>query len=281
MSDQDHGIPSGTPDPGAAGVSTVAMAAGTLSIGSVFGQSFSVLFRSFVKFIVVTAILWVPSILFSIYFLGASTATSGGVVELGAQGPAAFGFAVVMAVAATVMYGAVIHITCLTLADRPAGVGAAIGKGFARFFPLFIAYILLSILVTIGLILLIAPGFWILATYALVLPAIVAENKGPFAGMGRSAALTKGYRWKVLGASILLFVLIIAISFVTQFIVGFLAAVGGAGDMSAILIVTVTITSLFQIVIYLYMLIFYTTLYHQIRAAKEGASADEIAAVFD
>jgi len=281
MSDQYPGNPSGASEPGAADVSVAAPPPGALSIGSVFGKSFSVLFGNFVKFFVVTAILWVPSILFSIFFLGASTATSGGTVELGAKGPAAFGFAAVMVVAATVMYGAVIHMTCLTLADRPAGVGAAIGKGFARFFPLFIAYILLSILVTIGLIFLIAPGLWILAIYALVLPAIVAENKGPFAGMGRSAALTKGYRWKVLGASILLFVLIIAVSFVTQFIIGIVAAVGGAGDISATLIVTVTVTSLIQIVIYLYMLIFYTTLYHQIRTAKEGTSADEIAAVFD
>lgn len=281
MSDQENTSATSVPDAGAVNPAVTGFTPGPVSIGSVFGKSFSVLFGNILKFILITAFLWVPSILFTIFILGGTTSTSGGTLELSAQGPAAFVYGIVMFAAGTVMYGAVIHMTCQSLAGRPTAVGAAIGKGFSRFFPLLIAYIVLSLLVSVGLLLLIVPGLWALATFALLLPAVVAENMGPFSGMSRSAALTKGYRWKVIGASVLLFVLIIAVSFASQFIISLAAAIGGTISVSTTLIIAVTGTSILQMLIYLYMLIFYTVLYHQIRIAKEGSSAEEIASVFD
>src|SRR3546814_15392056 len=43
------------------------------------------------------------------------------------------------------------------------------------------------------------PGLWLLAVFAVVVPAIVVEGAG-FGGLGRSIGLTKGFRWPILGA---------------------------------------------------------------------------------
>ncbi len=76
--------------------------------------------------------------------------------------------------------------------SRPT-VGEAFSIALTFFFPMLIANILIMIAMTVGLILLIVPGIYLLIKFSLTGPSIVAENiKNPIAAMSRSWALTKG-----------------------------------------------------------------------------------------
>ncbi len=114
---------------------------------------------------------------------------------------------------------------------------------------------------------------WILAMFSLMAPAVVIERVG-LRGLARSAELTRGYRWAVLGTLVLTGICSVIVNGVIGFLAGF---VGGLiSDLVAnILIATIYPASLatFGIVVAL--------IYARLREIKEGVSVDQIAAVFE
>ncbi len=144
--------------------------------------------------------------------------------------------------------------------------------------PIAILAIVSGILMVIGLVALVVPGLWIYAVFS-VMPAAVVIEKVGFGGLGRSAALTKEYRWPILGAVILIGIINFVITFVAMFVVGLLFASTGAGAGGVIIgvLVLAAITAigfgLSSIAIAL--------IYARLREIKEGASVRDIAAVFD
>jgi uncharacterized membrane protein len=68
------------------------------------------------------------------------------------------------------------------------------------------ASILSGLAMLIGFVLLIVPGVMLFARWALILPVIVREDLGVQAAMGRSAELTKGGRWHMIGLALIIWV---------------------------------------------------------------------------
>ena len=103
-------------------------------------------------------------------------------------------------------------------------------------------------------------------------PACVVEELGVSASMDRSAQLTKGQRWKILGIALLVLIPGVLGSAVIDAVVeeagiGFVAASAGQviwegiwGSYYAILAIAT---------------------YHELRAIKEGVGIDQVAAVFE
>lgn len=106
---------------------------------------------------------------------------------------------------------------------RDSSVGELFGSVGPVFFPLLGAGILVAIGVTIGFILLIIPGLFLLTIWAVVAPAVVLERPGVFAALGRSHELVKGNGWNVFGVIVLVFLLV----FVVSFVAGLIGAAGG------------------------------------------------------
>lgn len=69
------------------------------------------------------------------------------------------------------------------------------------------AGILASIAIGIGLLLLIAPGLFLMTIWAVIVPVIVFERAGVFDSFGRSQQLVKGSGWPVLGVVVCLFII--------------------------------------------------------------------------
>jgi hypothetical protein len=97
----------------------------------------------------------------------------------------------------------------LTLAVDDVRDGRAdtpIGELYSRTRPhlvaLIVAGVLASIGIGIGLLLLIAPGLYLLTRWALIVPAIMLERKSAGEAFARSNELTKGHRWSVLGVAL-------------------------------------------------------------------------------
>jgi len=81
---------------------------------------------------------------------------------------------------------------------------------------LIVAGILAGIAVGIGLLLLFAPGLFLLTIWAVVAPVIVIERTGAIAAFGRSRALVRGSGWQVFSVIVVLFLLQLILTLVIQ-----------------------------------------------------------------
>ncbi len=76
------------------------------------------------------------------------------------------------------------------------------------------ASILAGIAITIGLILIIVPGLYLITIWAVIIPVIVIERSGALASFGRSRELVRGHGWHVFGTLVLVFVILIVVDIV-------------------------------------------------------------------
>lgn len=95
---------------------------------------------------------------------------------------------------------------------QDATVGQTIGSVGPVLVTLIVAGLLASIGISIGFLLIILPGVFLLTIWALISPVIVIENAGVGAAFGRSWALVKGNFWQVLGVIILFFIIELVVS---------------------------------------------------------------------
>jgi len=155
------------------------------------------------------------------------------------------------------------------LAGDKVRIGAAIAGGFARILPL-IACAFCAILATLGgMILLFVPGLIVMTMLSVSTQVCIIERLGPIESLSRSAALTKGKRWRVFG----LLVLIGLISSVAGILsIPLQRYVGMPGIIIAFLLGGVVSG-------------YYTTasamMFYALRVSKEGIGTERIASVFD
>jgi hypothetical protein len=76
--------------------------------------------------------------------------------------------------------------------------------------PIAGASLLAGLGIAIGLILLIAPGLFLITIWSLIVPAIVLENVGALDSFGRSRDLVRGNEWNVFGVVVLTFLILVA-----------------------------------------------------------------------
>ena len=77
-----------------------------------------------------------------------------------------------------------------------------------------VASILAGLAIGIGLILLIAPGLYLLTIWCLIVPVIVLEGAGTTDAFGRSRELVRGFGWQVFGTLVLVFLLMLGLGLV-------------------------------------------------------------------
>jgi hypothetical protein len=95
---------------------------------------------------------------------------------------------------------------------RDQTVGSLFQSALPVLGPLIVAGILAGIGIGIGLILLIAPGLYLLTIWAVIAPVIVIERRGAIDAFGRSRELVRGHGWQVFS--------VIVVLFLAEFIVG-------------------------------------------------------------
>lgn len=104
-----------------------------------------------------------------------------------------------------------------------------------------VTWIVLSVAVTLGMILLIVPGLWLIGVFTCVPSATMIERRG-FGAFGRSAELTKGYRWPIVGTWLVMFVIVVIISLLTFIPIGLISAgLAELGSVGIVLILAVQV----------------------------------------
>lgn len=79
-----------------------------------------------------------------------------------------------------------------------------IGKGFSFAGNLILATVLQSVLITIGLLLLVLPGVYLIIGYTMTLPLIVDQGMSPWQAMEKSRKTIHKIWWKVFGLFLLM-----------------------------------------------------------------------------
>jgi len=141
----------------------------------------------------------------------------------------------------------------------------------SRVFAVILLALLMGILGGLAALLLIVPGLIVMTMWFVSTPACVVERTGPWTSMKRSAALTKGHRWKVFGLLLLLILLSLIVAGLLQLVLM------QAGSTILVLLGTLLWGALWTA----YYSIAVVTTYHDLRVAKEGIDIEQIASVFD
>jgi hypothetical protein len=239
-------------------------AAPALRIGDVIGQARRLFVARWATYSGLVAIAYAP-------LLAEVTLTvrSGPGVTIGFSAPLLATIAT--CVWLTLSNGAIFLAVSQECAGRRLTIAQFVPGALRRLPALVGLFLLISICLLLGAILLLIPALIVLCIYAVAAPACAVEGLGPIRSMARSAFLTKGNRWRIFGLVLLLYVGLALISepiaFLARHFGGRLAGIivtmpveGVAGGFSAVAI---------------------GVLYAQLRAAREGVAGERIAGVFD
>jgi hypothetical protein len=96
------------------------------------------------------------------------------------------------------------------------------------------ASILAGIAITIGLLLIIVPGLFLITIWAVFVPVIIIEQSGALASFGRSRQLVRGHGWHVFGTLVLVYIIMLVVNIVLGLIFSALPHVLGDG-LSAVI----------------------------------------------
>jgi hypothetical protein len=147
----------------------------------------------------------------------------------------------------------------VVITEDVLGKQLSIGQVWNRIKRRMWRLVLLSAVVGIvpgfGLILCIAPGVWLWATWAVAVPALVVENTTVRKSLGRSRALVRGMFWRVLGIRLLGVLMVAFIGFLIGIPFALLAGMvsghsvlgaglASSGDSLSVPITYILITSL-------------------------------------
>lgn len=248
-----------------------------LGVGALLGDSFQLYFRNFPM---ATFLAFVP-----VLILTALT-----VALLGAQFIAADPFdppdpGAITPVSMLLLYGLQIIGYSLATAimvrfaydaklGRSARIGAYLSGAMRNLPALVVLSIVIYLCMAVAMIAVIIPGLWVLAVWSVTIPAIVIESAG-FGALGRSASLTKEYRWPIVGFIVVLALIMIVVSFIFTFVVAAVAAsVGG-------IIVLVVLQALLSAATFALANIGIALLFARLKEIKEGVAVDSLVEIFD
>ena len=194
-----------------------------LDVGQVLQRVFEIYREQFGLLVPAALIVFVPVAIINAIVLN-SVFVLGGLITAG------------IALIGTFWYQGMVIEAARDILDgrRDHTIGSLFGAASPFIGKLIGAGILAGIAITIGLILLIVPGLYLLTIWAVIVPVIVLERLGVFDSFGRSQNLVKGYGWPVFGVLICLFVIQIVVSLIINAIFyGILSNIGGylIGDL--------------------------------------------------
>lgn len=241
-----------------------------LEVGRTISRSFSIWIKSFVPFTILSLVANAPLIVFTYFFI------------LGGPTDRAFDRYNLLArpidmLIGSVLSGAVAHSVFQHLRGKPASMGSSLGIGLKSLLKVLAVSFVTGLMMMVGLIFLIIPGLIVACTYCVAVPAAVVERTGVGASLRRSEALTRGNRWTIFGVFFVVGLFTITAATIIQMT---LIERGGAATYQELALNTV----LGQILLSLFApvsAVFPSVVYHDLRIGKEGATAEDLAAVFD
>jgi hypothetical protein len=182
-----------------------------------------------------------------------------------------------------VPFGASLHAASEQLAGQRVSFSAALAIGFRRFLPLLAVYVLFSLAVAAGTILMFVPGMILSTVYIVSMPVAVQEQRGVFGALGRAARLSKGYRTTLFVIGLAYVGIVIAVYIVSVLVILGLSAMTGVGGVAGAIVsgvlLFIAVITLYGGIMALFPVLLAAT-YTGLCEEKEGGRAGQVAGVF-
>jgi len=254
---------------------------GTVSIGRIFSRAFSFMG----KYPLITfgsAFLFgaLPSVLSQVLLVSQATNPEEGNVA------ATIGFlAVQLVLLVLTLVGSGLMQAIMTRGlvtahegHRPT-FGQCLSQALRFAVPVIGLMILWTLGVGVGFVFLVIPGIILVCMWAVAIPALVEEHTGVSRAFARSRELTRGHRWKIFGL-----LMVVLISFYLVVVVlgvfGLAGASAGGEEAGSFQIAMIVYSALSGLVSGLLWATIQPSLFVELRDAKEGGGAGELAQVF-
>ena len=175
-----------------------------------------------------------------------------------------------------VLQAALLRGTLADLGGKRASFGDMLSTGFRFFLPLLGLAIVFGLAVGAASLLFIVPGIMLAVAWCAAAPSVVAERKGVFESLARSADLTRGHRWPIFG----LFLIYAVVSWIIGLVAGAFI-VANRTDFDAMMLGSVIFSAIIGSVAALIGGAGSASIYFELRTIKEGFGGDKLASVFD
>jgi hypothetical protein len=175
---------------------------GAMTVGDILDRSMRLLMARLPTFYLINLIILAPTIVLQAALpLVANQASE---TDVGPELFMAFGAGGLLVLLLSIILqpigtAAILHIIAQEFVDRSVTIGEAFSFAFRRFGRLLGASILAGLVIGIGFVLCVVPGFIFWMWYAFVAQVVVVEGLGGSDALSRSKDLTEGYRGRVFG----------------------------------------------------------------------------------
>ncbi|MEW5685961.1 MAG: hypothetical protein AB1942_13660 [Pseudomonadota bacterium] len=263
-----------------------AAASGKLDIGRVLGETFKVIGRNFIAFAGLGLILagiptGVIGMIQGFWLQGGALADGNLNMGIGYITNMVLGVLVTL-VATSILQGALIHATVQDMNGQKPVLRESLANGLRFFLPMIGLSILIALGTGLGMLLLIVPGIMAACAWCVAGPALVAERTGVFGAFGRSAALTRGNRWRLFGLFVVIWLVLIVLIIILGAVLGPVLAINATTNPTAAALSPITIgyNVIQQTLTSVIAAALTSVLYVELRRAKEGLGAEGLAEIF-
>ncbi len=253
------------------------------TVGGVISRTLRVWWAHLAAFTAMSVVVFAPMLAaFGVLSWGVFSRASAGAApepaELARLVGAGFAAAAVTLALSVVEMGAVTYGTIRWLHGDRAPLGRMLGVGVRRGLPVVGTGFLLWLGTIAGGLLLVVPGVMFAVAASLAVPAAVVEQPGVARAFRRSFELTRGYRWPLFAAGLVVLVLQWLLSAALQVAALALTAfLPRAWALGAGVFASQLGNVLFSVV----PVVAVAVCYHDLRLAKEGVDTAELAKVFE
>jgi hypothetical protein len=230
------------------------------SATEIVDAAFQLFRRNPAQLIVASALVYVPWLVVRLIF------------DLGITDPMMGANKAYVLIAGTlVVYAIVGGVVSILASDiylgTPPNLGAAFRLTGSRLVGLIVAGVIRSLLIAIGMVFLLIPGFYALGRYFSVTQAIVLEGKGVAGAFSRSSMLSVDLKRHIIGTLVLIGLVSIAIS----------VGVGMLASVSQSKVIVNVVSTAASVIIYPLFGLTETLLYYDARIRKEGFDVEFLA----
>lgn len=171
-------------------------------VGEILRDAFELYRRHWRNLIVIVAVIVIPLSFAQVLLEGATRSGFDGEGDLAngalvGRALASLVVAIVSILMWTVLTGAITRAAAGTFLGRDLEIGESYRYGLARFWSIVLVGVLSALAIVGGFILLVIPGFIVLAHLTCVIPALVIEDRRGREALRRSWDLVRGFGWRV------------------------------------------------------------------------------------
>lgn len=168
--------------------------------------------------------------------------------------------------------GAMAYAVYRTLTGGKSSIMESVTRALARLVQLVLVSLMYTVGVTFAAFLMLLPAIMLICRWSVSAPACLVEGLGARKSLARSAYLTKGHRWKILGILTLTGLAFFVINRIVTLIITPLAL----GTILSMLIhgILLLVPTAFHGVVT-------SVIYYDLRSVKEGLTIDNLSNVFD